>query len=199
MFVAGRPAWLTPRRVVGLVGALALWGQLPVWLLLAIRRMRLRREGRGHPLVPWLVVVPAINWHLGIVVFDDDRIFTITNVFLHGVPYLALVWIAGGRDRVRRALGPRGQGLALVLAAYYGLLLALAVAEEALWDRLVWHDHPMLFGASAVELDPESLGMALVVALLTVPQATHYVLDRYIWRVGPQNPALAEQLGLGRR
>ena len=41
--------------------------------------------------------------------------------------------------------------------------------------------------------------MAVVVALLTVPQATHYVLDRFIWRVGPQNPALAEQLGLRAR
>ena len=28
------------------------------------------------------------------------------------------------------------------------------------------------------------------------PQATHYVLDRYIWRVGPQNPRLAAQLRL---
>ncbi len=184
--VSGLPAW---------VGTAALGLEVPVAIAFVVRRVRLWRAGQGHPLVPWLVLVPAINWHLGIVVFDDDRIFTITNVFLHGVPYLALVWVAGGRQRVEAALGPRVRGVALVLAAYYGLLVALAVGEEALWDRLVWHDHPALFGHAPV-LDVHPLAMAVVVALLTVPQATHYVLDRYIWRVGPDNPALAEQLGL---
>jgi hypothetical protein len=44
----------------------------------------------------------------------------------------------------------------------------------------------------------EGIAAALVVALLTVPQVTHYVLDRWIWRVGPDNQRLAEQLGFGR-
>jgi hypothetical protein len=188
--VGGLPPWL---------GTAALVAEVPVWLAFAVQRLRLRLRGQpyggGHPLVPWLVLVPAINWHLGIVVFDDDRIFTITNVFLHGVPYLALVWVAGGRTRVEQALGRRARGLVAVLAAYYGLLVALAAGEEALWDRLVWHDHPELFG-HAPALDVHPLVMAVVVALLTVPQATHYVLDRFIWRVGPQNPVLAQQLGL---
>lgn len=184
--VSGLPQWL---------GTAALVAELPVWLVFALRRVRLRGRGGGHPLVPWLVLVPAINWHLGIVVFDDDRIFTITNVFLHGVPYLALVWVAGGRARVEQALGRHARGLFAVLVAYYGLLVVLAVGEEALWDRLVWHDHPELFGqAAALEVHP--LVTSVVVALLTVPQATHYVLDRFIWRVGPRNPALAGQLGL---
>lgn len=187
--VTGVPAW---------VGTAALVLQAPVWLVFVVRRVQLGRRGHGHPLVPWLVLVPAINWHLGIVVFDDDRIFTITNVFLHGVPYLALVWVAGGRQRVTSALGRHARGIAIVLAAYYGLLVALAVAEEALWDRLVWHDHPGLFG-HATPLDVHPLVMAVVVALLTVPQATHYVLDRFIWRVGAHNPALAAQLGLHAR
>ncbi len=185
--VTGLPAW---------AGTAALVAQIPVWLAFIVRRIALRRQGRGHPLLPWLVLVPAINWHLGIVVFNDDRIFTITNVFLHGVPYLALVWVAGGRQRVARALGRRGRATAILMGAYYGLLVALATAEEAMWDRLVWHDHPGLFGVGSLSLGPESMVMAVVVALLTVPQATHYVLDRYIWRVGAQNPALADQLGL---
>lgn len=184
---------LLPGLPAGL-GTAALVLEVPVLLAFVLRRVQLGR--RGHPLVPWLVLVPAINWHLGIVIFDDDRIFTITNVFLHGVPYLALVWVAGGRQRVTNVLGRHARGLVAVLAAYYGLLVVLAITEEALWDRLVWHDHPELFGggASAVELPP--LLLAVVVAALTVPQATHYVLDRFIWRVGPHNPGLAEQLGL---
>jgi hypothetical protein len=33
------------------------------------------------------------------------------------------------------------------------------------------------------------------VPLLAVPQATHYLLDAWIWRTGAANPGLAERLG----
>ena len=191
-------AWFMPGDLLTglppIVGTLALWAQLPVLLGFLARRLVLARRGRANPMVPLLVLVPAACWHIGIVRFDDDRIFTITNVFLHGVPYMALVWLSGGRDQVAARL-PRSGPLAL-LAGFYGLLLALAFGEEALWDRLVWHDHPQLFGTSSGELHP--LLASIVVALLAVPQATHYLLDRWIWRVGPDNPALAAQLGLTR-
>jgi len=180
--IAGAPAWL---------GAVALWGQLPIWLVFFARRVALWRQGAANPLLVALVVLPALNWHLGMVVFDDDRVFTITNVFFHGVPYFALVWVAGGRQCVAARL--KHAGPALLALAFYGLLLALAFTEEALWDRLIWHDHPELFGHGDIELS--TVATAIVVSLLTVPQATHYVLDRFIWRVGPDNPKLAEQLG----
>ena len=183
--VTGAPAW---------VGTLALWGQVPIWLAFLGRRVQRARRGHRNPLLFALVVLPAINWHLGMVVFDDDRVFTITNVFFHGVPYFALVWVAGGRERVATRL--RNAGPAALALAFYGLLAVLALTEEALWDRLVWHDRPMLFGSSDVQLS--SFAAAFVVALLTVPQATHYVLDRFIWRVGPDNPKLAEQLGFSK-
>ncbi len=177
-----------------LAGTLALALELPVFLAFILRRLHLARRGRPNPMVPLLVLIPAICWHLGIVAFDDDRIFTITNVFLHGVPYMALVWLAGGRDR----LATRIRGPVAVLAAFYGLLVALALAEEFLWDRLVWHDHPELFGATT-PLDVHPILTAAAVALLAVPQATHYLLDRWIWKVGPENPALASQLGFTSR
>lgn len=191
--VTGLPRW---------VGTAALVLEIPVWGAFLVRRAMLRRAGHVAPMVTWLAIVPAVNWHLGIVVFDDDRIFTITNVFLHGIPYLALVWVAGGRERVQAGLSAvtrRSAGVPAVLAAFYGLLVALAFCEEALWDRLVWHDHPELFGASALDPSATEIGTAAIVALLTVPQATHYVLDRYIWRAGPHNPRLADQLGFSRR
>ncbi|MCR9165888.1 MAG: hypothetical protein ACE37F_10155 [Nannocystaceae bacterium] len=183
--LTGAPPWL---------GTLALWGQVPIWLAFFARRAVRWRHGHRNPLLFALVVLPAINWHLGMVVFDDDRVFTITNVFFHGIPYFALVWVAGGRERVAARL--RTAGPVMLAVAFYGLLAILALTEEALWDRLVWHDRPGLFGDSDVQLP--SVAAAFVVALLTVPQATHYVLDRFIWRVGPDNPKLAAQLGLGR-
>lgn len=181
--VAGAPAWL---------GDLALWGQIPIWVAFFARRLQRMRQGHANPLLFALVVLPAINWHLGMVVFDDDRVFTVTNVFFHGVPYFALVWIAGGRETVASRL--KHAGPPLLALVFYGVLVVLAVTEEALWDRLVWHDRPELFGSGSVELS--AFATAFVVSLLTVPQATHYVLDRFIWRAGPDNPKLAQQLGL---
>ncbi len=183
--LGGTPEW---------IGALALVLEVPVLVLFVARRLALRRAGHRNPLLVALVLLPALNWHLGIVLFDDDRIFTITNVLLHGVPYLALVWIAGGRERVAARVPARPA--ALVLAAYYGGLVVLALAEETLWDRFVWHDRPELFGIGSDVALAHPVATAVVVALLTVPQATHYVIDRFIWKVGPDNPELAGQLGL---
>ncbi|PRQ03234.1 hypothetical protein [Enhygromyxa salina] len=183
-FIAGLPA---------VVGRVAVWAQVPILLVFLARRAQLAARGVGHPMVPILVALTALSWNLGIVWFNDGRVFTLTNVFIHGLPYLALVFITGGRELVTRRL-PSSTTLAVTVAAFYGLLAVLAFAEETLWDRLVWHEHVSLFGHGQLELG--ELGLALCVALLSVPQATHYVLDRYIWRVGPQNPRLAEQLGL---
>lgn len=179
------------------VGTIALALDALVLLAFVIRRVHLRARGRRNPMVAALVLVPALNWHLGIVVYDDDRIFTLTNVVMHGVPYLALVWIAGGRRQVERLSTRVGLGSApaVLLAAYTLGLLALATGEEALWDRLVWHDHPALFGASTPLQHP--IATAAAVALLSVPQVTHYLLDRWIWRGGPDNPELAADLGMG--
>jgi hypothetical protein len=61
-----------------------------------------------------------------------------------------------------------------------------------LWDVLVWHEHPSLFGAWGLRVS-ESL-LAFVVPALTVPQATHYVLDGLIWR-RHDAPGLERRLG----
>jgi hypothetical protein len=182
-------AWFVPDDLVaglpGIVGTASLAIQVPLTIAFLLRR--------PHPVVAAMVLGPVLSWNTGIVWFDDDRIFTLTNVFGHGIPYLALVWATGGRERATAAGPGRRGALPIVLGTYYGLLVALAFAEETLWDRLVWHERAEWFGAG-----PElaGVGLAAAVALLTVPQATHYVLDRFIWRVGPDNPRLAGQLGL---
>lgn len=187
--ITGLPAWL---------GTAALLVTVPLWVAFVRRRIQLWRAGSPNWMVVWLTLVPAANWYLGIVVFNDDRIFTITNVFLHGVPYFALVWVAGGRacvtENLQRMTGRSTHTVVSVGLAFYAVLLFAAVSEEALWDHLVWHEHSMLFGDIGLRLGPT--GVAILSALLTVPQATHYVLDRFIWRAGPTNPALAGQLGL---
>lgn len=179
------------------LGDLALLVEALVLLLFFARRLQRARRSIGHPMVPALVAVTALCWNLGIVVFNDDRVFTLTNVVLHGVPYLALVWVTGGRERVEGSLARRAgvqtAPLLVSLGLFYGLVAALAFVEEAAWDWLIWHEHAELFGPSQLELG--ELATALAVALLSLPQITHYLLDRWIWRVGPRNPRLAGQLG----
>ncbi|OLE97463.1 MAG: hypothetical protein AUG75_08005 [Cyanobacteria bacterium 13_1_20CM_4_61_6] len=69
---------------------------------------------------------------------------------------------------------------------FLATLWLLAYAEELLWDRGVWHERAWLFGAA---WDWSSLKVFLV-PLLALPQATHYVLDGFVWR-RRSNPQLS--------
>src|SRR5207249_622537 len=40
-----------------------------------------------------VVTTTAICWYVGIVVFNSDYAFTVTNVIIHGVPYFALIYV----------------------------------------------------------------------------------------------------------
>lgn len=135
-----------------------------------------------------LVVLGTIlSWYVGIVLFNGDMAFTVTNVVCHGVPYIALVWVYG-RKKWSRA---RPNARAFVARAFdskvapifVGLLLLLAAAEEFLWDSFVWQEHCQLFGGCVFPRIEEAMLLTIVVPLLAVPQATHYVLDAFIWRI----------------
>lgn len=81
---------------------------------------------------------------------------------------------------------------------FLAVVLVIAFMEEVLWDHLVWHDRPFYFGGSDREeplLGP--LGRALVVPLLALPQATHYMLDALLWRRKDTGSAQARALGFG--
>jgi hypothetical protein len=134
--------------------------------------------GRTNPGKDVVVATTALCWYVGIVAFDSDYAFTVTNVVIHGVPYLVLVYWYGW---VRRTGEPRpavrhGRALLVFLAAVW----ALAFVEELLWDRLVWHERGWLFGAGWQAVDLKWL----VVPFLALPQLTHYILDGIIWRRG---------------
>lgn len=125
-----------------------------------------------------VVVTTALCWYLGIVTFNSDYAFTVTNVVIHGVPYLALVYLEARR---RERAGHPGaiRVLAYGPLVFLVVLVVLAYGEELLWDRLIWHERAWLFGAGwswAKSIE------ALVVPLLALPQLTHYFLDGFIWR-----------------
>jgi hypothetical protein len=147
---------------------------LGAWLA----RMATLRQWHAGKLL--LMAATWLAWFGGIVVARSDLAFTVTNVVLHGVPYLVLLYRYA---RARDAEGGYGRWSVLLRAGVPGFLAvlwALAFLEEFAWDRLVWHDHPMFFGESHFHL--EGAALALLVPLLSVPQTTHYLLDGFIWR-----------------
>jgi hypothetical protein len=210
-FVAGLPRRAEEIARILYAGLLAAYG------VRAIAQLAMRQPvSWGKHLV---VATTAACWYVGIVGTNTDYAFTVTNVFTHGIPYMALVYLyarsaareresAGGASA--RLVGPRSPASAgslhlgprspasagsLHLGHVRGILVFLATlwfiayVEEMIWDRAIWHDRSWLFG-SGIDVG----GGALILApLLAVPQLTHYVLDAFLWR-RKANPRLGRLL-----
>lgn len=148
--------------------------------------------------VAWVLATWA-SWSVGLLVSSTPLLSLAAINLLHGLPFLALVWV-----RLNRRLEGRSGGLLAWVAqrrrwwAFYGLLLCLALLEEALWDGLHWGTYaPALVGAGPPQL-PAGAASALV-ALLALPQTVHYYLDAWLWKLDGSNPDLAPALGLPER
>jgi hypothetical protein len=140
--------------------------------------------GAGNPGKDVVVLTTAVCWYAGIVAFDSDYAFTVTNVVIHGVPYMALVWWYARRRAP--AAGKPYRWLTRWPIVFVATLWALAYAEELLWDRTLWHERAWLFGAAW----DVAAWKVFLVPLLALPQMTHYVLDGFIWR-RKSNPNLS--------
>jgi hypothetical protein len=182
-FLTGIPTWLAD--ATGLI-YLAL---LAIYVGRAIAQL-VRRES-----VSWgkhlVVITTAACWYVGIVATSSDFAFTITNVFIHGVPYMALVYVYA-RNAIREA--PDGANARLLsggrgIVVFLSTLWLIAYVEEMLWDRTLWHDREWLFGSG---LDIGN-GALILAPLLAVPQLTHYFLDGFLWR-RRANPRLGRML-----
>ncbi len=148
-----------------------------------------RANGRVNAPKNLLLVGTAISWYVGIVGFNGDLAFTMTNVVAHGIPYMALVWVYS-RKRVTAPVGAASLFTALLrprmlgMAVFVATVFVLAYVEEGFWDGLVWRDHEAAFGWFAhLPKLADKATLAWVVPLLALPQITHYVLDGFIWRM----------------
>jgi hypothetical protein len=132
-----------------------------------------------------VVATTAICWHVGIISINSDYAFTVTNVIIHGVPYLVLVYRmqrfkassdsdSDESSEIRQSTVRSRFGLIQFLGACW----AMAYVEELLWDNGVWQERTWLFGSFAALHEADSF----LVPLLAVPQITHYVLDGFIWK-----------------
>lgn len=130
----------------------------------------------------------VLSWYVGIVHFNGDWAFTVTNVVAHGIPYTALIWFSNCEkpsftptESVQKFLWqPKMINRFLLFAA---LLMLIGYIEEGLWDSLVWKDHSEIFpGLNNFKQVKDDLTLSWLVPLLSLPQVTHYVLDGFIWK-----------------
>jgi hypothetical protein len=133
-------------------------------------------QGFLNPGKDVVVVTTAVCWYVGIVLFNSDYAFTVTNVIIHGVPYFALIWFYM-RSR-RESTGRVYRIFASNWIVFLATLWMLAYVEELFWSRGVWHERTWLFGPNWDWSDWK----VYLVPLLAVPQLTHYILDGFIWR-----------------
>ncbi|NPC72250.1 hypothetical protein HPP05_21070 [Corallococcus exiguus] len=186
-FISGLPQWMGTAALGAHAAVLTLW--------VGFQCLRIARGEGVQAGKVLLVVATWVAWFGGIVLARDDFAFTVMNVVLHGVPYFALLFRYARGRHAEGGFGELGVLLRAGLPGFLLFLAGLALLEEGLWDVLVWHDRPVLFGDSGPVLEADML--ALVVPLLALPQATHYVLDAFIWKAG-REPALLVRLGWAR-
>lgn len=136
-----------------------------------------------------LIAGTAISWWTGIITFNSDMAFTITNVVSHGIPYMALVWLYHHGEKSIPAEAKKVTPVLLSnVLLFFAFLALLAYLEEGLWDGLIWREHLSIFAwFSALPTINDPAILALLIPFLALPQSTHYLLDGYIWRVKDRN------------
>ncbi len=168
------------------------WGLLVAFVL---RQVMLAATGRSVNAGKVLIVLTTwACWHVGIMVYDSDYAFTVTNVLIHGVPYMVLTYRYGRARAEQEPSSLIGRILNGGVAAFMAFCVVAAFAEETLWDQYIWHDHEWLFGEG---MDLAGWALVLLVPFLALPQAVHYALDGFIWKVRRGNPTLQAELSGG--
>jgi len=145
-----------------------------------------------YGLVLW-VLTSSLVWFLGIVWFNSDVVFSLTNVVAHGVPYMVLVFFYVEKKKTLlnsttfRLSIRTMKNIVLMLV----VILCLALVEEYLWDWLINNDKRSFFTAYfglPTKFELPIYARYLIIGVLSIPQITHYILDGYIWKGGKKNP-----------
>jgi len=143
------------------------------------------------------VLTTACNWYLGIVYFNSDFAFSLTNVVAHGIPYLVLLFFYVERKKILRTSALPYSKIMGHLVFMIVVILILAFGEEYFWDMFLFRDNVHFFESISdypFDMLISPYAKAFTLALLSLPQVTHYVLDGFIWKKNDKNPYLGEVL-----
>ena len=164
-------------------------GLILIYLAKEFRNFYLHRE---FNLAKNLIVSgTALSWYVGIVLLNGDMVFTITNVVTHGIPYISLVWVYGKKQADKDSsvlILERFQYKVFFSKFSFPIfifaLLVIGYIEEGFWAGFVWREHLEVFGPFAnLPVIRAKDTLSWIVPLLTLPQATHYALDGFIWKI----------------
>jgi len=165
----------------------------------AARQLQLAGRGRFNPGKNLWMLAAWTSWSLGVAMADHPLVALACVNLLHGIPFMGLLWFRCNR-RWEGVEAPSSPALAWLsqrrnVLLWFGLLVALALGEELLWDRFVWGVYlPSHAGLERVTLSPEAT--SVWVAVLATPQIVHYYLDAWLWKLDGSNPDFHAALGL---
>lgn len=160
------------------------WCIIIAWTLEEIWRSDKINTGK----ILWMLTT-AVNWFVGIVYFNSDLVFTVTNVVAHGIPYLTLIIYYQYQKKTLKGNGFKS--IFQIAVVILPVVFFLGYLEEYCWDMLVYGDRDYFFAAIFAypfELLESSLAQAIAIGFLTLPQLTHYIIDGFIWKSSAKNP-----------
>lgn len=168
------------------------WFIILWWILAQIRAKRAGNTISNGKLF-WIGTT-AINWWFGIIYFNSDLVFSISNVVAHGLPYLGLIYFYGnGRATLRQGKTPMVSKRLKWLGVLIATVLVFALIEEYFWDMLVYRDHSVFFET----IYPyrwnqlmDTWPVIIAIAFLALPQQVHYIADGFIWKMNAKNKYL---------
>ncbi len=162
------------------------------WLIEEIRITSKHKLPIQWGKVLWLLTT-AFNWYLGIVYFNSDLAFTLTNVIAHGVPYMTLIFHYVERKQIIK--NPLYElsffRISIQVLFMLFILFCLSFGEEYCWDMLLFREKNEIFETLfkyPIAKINHPMVQALFFGILSVPQITHYVIDGFIWKNNPSNP-----------
>ncbi len=170
----------------------AYWGVIAYWV-----GEEIVAKANGKPFsigkLLWTLTT-ALNWWFGIVYFNSDLVFSVSNVVAHGIPYIALIYFYDvKKTSIKSGMKLKLSFLAKRLLIVLGVILVAALVEEYFWDMLVYNEHADIFEQIlpySYEQLTNSWGIAIAVAILALPQQVHYVTDGFIWKMNDKNKYL---------
>ena len=149
--------------------------------------------------VLWIITT-AFNWFLGVIWFNSDFAFSLTNVVAHGVPYMVLIFFYV--EKKKQLKKPRTVAIRLFPVIQMLLMIGvLAFGEEYFWDMFLNREKEVFFQAIfgyPFTVFENNYARGLALGLLSVPQVAHYFIDGFIWKKSKRNPYVSQVLSIGK-
>ena len=196
-FISQVEVWdISLLTLINQTGSFLYFVLLGAWLIEELFLTRKYQQKIPMGKLIWILTT-ACNWYLGIVYFNSDFAFSLTNVVAHGIPYLVLLFFYVERKKILQSPSVPIAKIVGHIGFMLIVVLILAFGEEYLWDMFLFRDNPKFFQSIRnypFDLVSSPYAKSLTFAMLSLPQVTHYVLDGFIWKKNNKNPYLSKVL-----